>query len=86
MLTGEPPLVSAAASLLLEVLQHNEEALPRLYTTGVFFFCLAYCGSNLAEISRLLQAVHLKQQFRGPQDLLEVGGRLQTADWLLLSV
>jgi hypothetical protein len=34
MLTGEPALVSSAAALLVEVLEHNEEALPRLYTTG----------------------------------------------------
>jgi hypothetical protein len=141
MLTGEPALVSAAAGLLVDVLQHNEEALPRLYTSGgqrsavvrpacsprlppaasprllwaappayapasrlglnkhtphapaptladrsppaqtrtpgAFFFALAYCGSNLQEISALLRVAHLRQQFRGPQDLQQVGGGLE---------
>ena len=27
----------------------------RLYTTGAFFFALAYCGSNLLEVARLLR-------------------------------
>ncbi|KAK9809260.1 hypothetical protein WJX72_012293 [[Myrmecia] bisecta] len=65
LLTGEPSLVSLASALLEEVLLHNREALPRLYQTGLFFFALAYCGSNLAEIARLFKVSHLVQHFRG---------------------
>lgn len=55
ILTGEPALVSAAASLLLVVLQHNRDALAELHKTGLHFFALAYCGSNLRELARLLK-------------------------------
>ena len=55
MATGEPSLVAGAAALLETVLRHDSDILPRLYTTGAFFFALAYCGSNLLEIARLLR-------------------------------
>lgn len=53
LLTGEPVLVSLAAALLEAVVDHNTEALGRLTSTGIFFFALAYCGSNLVELARL---------------------------------
>lgn len=56
LLTGEPALVSLAAALLEEVLAPNADALGGLAQTGAFFFALAYCGSNLTEVARLLQA------------------------------
>ena len=55
LLTGEPVLVASAASLLHKALQHNTEALPRLYQTGLYFFALGYCGSNLVEVATLFQ-------------------------------
>jgi DnaJ homolog subfamily C member 13 len=55
VLTGEPALVAASAALLETVLRHNGEVLPRLYRTGIFFFGLAYCGSNLTELSSLFR-------------------------------
>jgi DnaJ homolog subfamily C member 13 len=55
MATGEPSLVAGAAALLETVLRHDGDALPRLYATGAFFFALAYCGSNLLEVARLLR-------------------------------
>jgi DnaJ homolog subfamily C member 13 len=55
MATGEPALVAGAAGLLETVLRHDGDALPRLYATGAFFFALAYCGSNLLEVARLLR-------------------------------
>ena len=59
MATGEPSLVAGAAALLEMVLRHDGDALPRLYTTGAFFFALAYCGSNLLEVARLLRVSFL---------------------------
>ena len=59
MLTNEPALVAGTATLLEEVLRDNKAALGILYQTGVFYFALAYCGSNLVEISRLF---HVSQQ------------------------
>ena len=53
MLTNEPALVAGAATLLEEALRDNRPALATLYQTGVFYFALAYCGSNFAEIARL---------------------------------
>lgn len=58
LLTGEPALVSLAVMLLEVVLEHNGPALASLYQTGVFFFALAYCGSNLVEIGRLFKVQH----------------------------
>lgn len=56
MLTGEPSLVSMSAALLEAMLEHNSASLATLYQTGVFFFALAYCGSNLVEIGHLFKA------------------------------
>ena len=63
LLTGEPALVSLAAALLEEVLAPNADALGGLAQTGAFFFALAYCGSNLTEVARLLQ---VRAQARAP--------------------
>ncbi|KAL0040215.1 hypothetical protein WJX77_000548 [Trebouxia sp. C0004] len=65
LLTGEPALVASACSLLQKALHHNAEALPRLYQTGLYFFALAYCGSNLLEVATLFQVSHLVQHFGG---------------------
>lgn len=61
ILTGEPALVSLAASLLETVLQHNIAALATLSQTGIYFFGLAYCGSNLSELARLFKVWFLQQ-------------------------
>ena len=55
LLTGEPVLVALAAALIEEILTHNAPARGRLYQTGFFYFALAYCGSNLTEITRLFK-------------------------------
>ena len=57
ILCGQPELVSLAAALLHTVLQYAHEALATLYRTGVFYFALAYCGSNLVELACLLQVL-----------------------------
>lgn len=51
--------MSLAAMLLEVVLEHNGTALASLYQTGLFFFALAYCGSNLVEIGRLFKVPFL---------------------------
>lgn len=61
MLTWSPTLVALSAKLLVAVLRHNEPALARLFLTGAPYFALAYCGSNLAEVSELLALSHLVQ-------------------------
>ena len=55
VLTGQPQLVSLTAALLHTVLLHDSAAMASLYRTGIFFFALAYCGSNLVELACLLQ-------------------------------
>ena len=57
MLTGEPSLVSMSAALLEAMLEHNSASLATLYQTGIFFFALAYCGSNLVEIGHLFKVI-----------------------------
>ncbi len=74
LLTGEPALVASACSLLQKALHHNAEALPRLYQTGLYFFALAYCGSNLLEVATLFQVCLYSASLRsyvlvnGPRD------------------
>lgn len=67
-LTGEPALVAAISVLILKLVEHNEDAMASLYQTGIFFFLLSYCGSNLVEVSRLFKAAHLRQRFLGAAD------------------
>jgi len=66
LLTGEPALVSLAAALLEEVLAPHADALGGLAQTGALFFALAYCGSNLTELARLLQARARRSRPRAP--------------------
>lgn len=61
LLTSDPGVVSAACMLLLSVLRHDATALASLMYSGVHFFALAYCGSNLEEVSALLAAMHLRR-------------------------
>ena len=35
---------------------------PKLYTTGAFYFCLSYRGSNLQPIAQLLKVAHAQQR------------------------
>lgn len=67
ILTSDPEIVSGTARLLRIIVEHNRLVLPRLYLTGVFFFSLAYCGSNLAEIAYLFKISHLHQFFRSAE-------------------
>ena len=66
LLTGEPALVASACSLLQKALHHNAEALPRLYHTGLYFFALAYCGSNLLEVATLFRVCLCCSSLRSP--------------------
>jgi hypothetical protein len=34
----------------------------KLYTTGAFYFCVAYRGSNLVGVAQLLKAAHAHQR------------------------
>ena len=62
VLTGQPQLVPLTAALLHTVLLHDSAAMASLYRTGVFFFALVYCGSNLVELACLLQVIPLTLQ------------------------
>ena len=64
MLTGEPSLVSMSAALLEAMLEHNSASLATLYQTGIFFFALAYCGSNLVETGRLFKVWASDDRFK----------------------
>ena len=74
VLTGQPQLVSLTAALLHTVLLHDSAAMASLYRTGVFFFALAYCGSNLVELACLLQVIPLN--LRALSSICCYGGRL----------
>lgn len=65
MLTGEPSIVEGAAALLKAVVTRNPKAMIRLYSTGAFYFALAYPGSNLHSIGQLFSVTHVHQAFHG---------------------
>jgi len=64
LLCKEAGVVDQAARLVHKLVQHNEEAAPKLYLTGIFFFACAYTGSNFLSLSEFLHDTHLKQHFR----------------------
>ncbi|XP_074576518.1 dnaJ homolog subfamily C GRV2-like [Curcuma longa] len=68
ILTGEPSIVEAAASLLKAIVTRNPKAMVRLYSTGAFYFALAYPGSNLHSIAHLFSVTHIHQAFHGGEE------------------
>ncbi|XP_072986827.1 dnaJ homolog subfamily C GRV2 [Typha latifolia] len=68
MLTGEPSIVESAASLLKAIVTRNPKAMIRLYSTGAFYFALAYPGSNLLSIAQLFSVTHVHQAFHGGEE------------------
>ncbi|XP_059649663.1 dnaJ homolog subfamily C GRV2-like isoform X1 [Cornus florida] len=68
MLTGEPSIVEGAAALLKAVVTRNPKAMIRLYSTGAFYFALAYPGSNLFSIAQLFSVTHVHQAFHGGEE------------------
>ncbi|KAL9993140.1 putative DnaJ domain, armadillo-like helical, GYF domain 2, Chaperone J-domain superfamily [Helianthus debilis subsp. tardiflorus] len=68
MLSGEPPIVEVSAALIKAVVTRNPKAMIRLYSSGVFYFALAYPGSNLLTIAQLFAATHVHQAFHGGEE------------------
>ncbi|KAI5320494.1 PREDICTED: dnaJ [Prunus dulcis] len=68
LLSGEPSIVEGAAALLKAVVTRNPKAMIRLYSTGTFYFSLAYPGSNLLSISQLFSVTHVHQAFHGGEE------------------
>ena len=72
MLVNNPTLVENAADTIRIITENNEDAMAKLYLTGIFFFAMAYSGSNFLKISNMLYATHLKQHFRTSAESLTV--------------
>ncbi|XP_008800082.2 dnaJ homolog subfamily C GRV2 [Phoenix dactylifera] len=68
LLTGEPSIVESAAALLKAIVTRNPKAMVRLYSTGAFYFALAYPGSNLLSIAQLFSVTHVHQAFHGGEE------------------
>ncbi|KAK4479174.1 hypothetical protein RD792_014685 [Penstemon davidsonii] len=68
MLSGEPTIVEASAALLKAVVSRNSKAMIRLYSTGAFYFALAYPGSNLLSVAQLFSVTHVYQSFQGGEE------------------
>lgn len=68
MLSGEPSIVEESAALLKAVVTRNPKAMIRLYSTGAFYFALAYPGSNLLYIAELFSVTHVHQAFHGGEE------------------
>ncbi|KAI4335805.1 hypothetical protein L6164_014414 [Bauhinia variegata] len=68
ILSGEPSIVEAAAALLKAIVTRNPKAMIRLYSTGAFYFALAYPGSNLLSIAQLFAVTHVHQAFHGGEE------------------
>eukprot|EP00941_MAST-03F_sp_MAST-3F-sp1_P001821 g1821.t1 len=70
LLCADARVVANVARLLRILCIHNN-VVHKLYLSGVFFFALAYPGSNFTEIARLLNDIHLLQQFHGQSHILQ---------------
>ncbi|KZV55243.1 hypothetical protein F511_25840 [Dorcoceras hygrometricum] len=68
LLSGEPTIVEASATLLKHIITRNPKAMIRLYSTGTFYFALAYPGSNLLSIAQLFSVTHIHQAFHGGEE------------------
>ncbi|XAR53304.1 hypothetical protein NMG60_11021807 [Bertholletia excelsa] len=68
ILSGEPSVVEGAAALLKAVVTRNPKAMIKLYSTGAFYFALAYPGSNLLSIAQLFSVTHVHQAFHGGEE------------------
>ncbi|XVF88478.1 hypothetical protein PTKIN_Ptkin19aG0054400 [Pterospermum kingtungense] len=68
ILSGEPCIVEVAAALLKAIVTRNPKAMMRLYSTGAFYFALAYPGSNLLSIAQLFSVTHVHQAFHGGEE------------------
>ncbi|CAA0821067.1 DnaJ homolog subfamily C GRV2 [Striga hermonthica] len=68
ILSGEPSIVEASAALLKAIVTRNPKAMIRLYSTGAFYFALAYPGSNLLSIAQLFSVTHVYQAFHGGEE------------------
>jgi len=64
LLCRNASVVNQAAELIYKLVRYNEEAMPKLYLSGIFFFASVYTGSNFHCLSKLLHATHLKQHFQ----------------------
>ncbi|CAI9100267.1 OLC1v1037231C1 [Oldenlandia corymbosa var. corymbosa] len=68
MLSGEPTIVEGSAALMKAVVTRNPKAMIKLYSTGAFYFALAYPGSNLLSIAELFSVTHVHQAFHGGEE------------------
>ncbi|KAK8790027.1 hypothetical protein WA158_006807 [Blastocystis sp. Blastoise] len=72
MLVDDPKLVAYAAETITSIVDENENAVSKLFLTGIYFFALGYAGSNFLSISKFLYKTHLKQNFRSNAEALSV--------------
>ena len=63
LLTFDPTLVEKVVTLLNDIMRDNPY-LPRVFSTGVFFFIMMYTGFNVLPIAHFLKYAHTKQSFR----------------------
>lgn len=63
LLTFDPTLVEKVVTLLNDVMRDNPN-LPRVFSSGVFFFIMMYTGFNILPIAHFLKYAHAKQSFK----------------------
>ena len=78
LLTFDPRLVEKVVTLLNMIVEDNPQ-LPRMFSTGAFFFVMMYTGANILPIARFLKYTHMKQSFR-PDEVVHVCDTVVT--WL----
>lgn len=63
LLTNDPEFVNKSCHLLSAYISQNGDAMKTIYQTGIFFYILAYSGSDLIEAAKFLRISHLQQKF-----------------------
>eukprot|EP00760_Papus_ankaliazontas_P015986 PhM_4_TR16749/c0_g1_i2/m.79485/K09533/DNAJC13; DnaJ homolog subfamily C member 13 len=69
LLTFDSMIVTRVSTLLFHVLQ-DSTALPRVHSTGLFYFLLMYIGSDIKPMCRLLHLAHDAQAWSGEGSVL----------------
>lgn len=73
-------VVDQAANLLYKLTQYNEQAMSKIYLTGLYFFITCYTGSNFLSLAKLMHATHLEQCFRSGYAAAADNDELATKD------
>lgn len=70
LLSSEPRVVQITSKIIIASLEHNDVAIGKIYTTGIFYFILLSRSTAWHLLADILHMTHLKQEafvYNGPE-------------------